>query len=524
MPRLWFHRGGGGQRPFLGLVDTNISAALQEQDKVVTAALDSILLAPQSIITGLDAALLDTLTRTASLNASLIPKAPAAPPTVVFAQPHEAMAGARQYIRVPRPDGLQHNDLLLAQICMDDDTTSAINIPSGWTELDHRTDDLGIVRHWVGWKRVVGGSPDGEPEFYTWWMDVAEFGVGAIVHIQGDDLAAPINVEGWSTSNGNTGTGKLNGITTLLDNTELIQMICVSNALASGIVKPAAGSPEENEILNHESGGVSGTFQGIAHETISPAAATGDRDWTITGTDDYVGGLVAILGDNDGALPSPTRDPVTPPVVQTQGSGTADPGTDCVVTAPSGIVEGDLLLTYVVSDGNHTITQPGGSPDEEWETIFEDAVGDLSVWCGFKHANNEEPADYTFTVPSSERIMGEIIRIDGHDDTSPGPIEASSHAINQTAAISLLTDSLTPRSDNNLLLVFGGADAGAADEIHLSENGETEIKNGTIGGTAGVHQAISWEVWHSEATAKRGVRVNQADQLAIGMVIIAAAQ
>ena len=525
MPRLWFHRGGGGQRPVLGLVDTNISAALQQQDKVVTAGLNSILLSPESIIVGLDGVLQDTFERTASLNASLIPKAPAAPPTVIGAQLNIIEGVDRQYLRIPSPPGLQHNDLLIAHLAMDDDVNTGIIPPPNWNELDHSVDDMGNVRQWLGWHRVIGGSPAG-PDIWTWWMEVAELGVGAIVHIQSDDLAAPINVSGFSRSNGNVTSAVLAQITTLLNNTELLHFIAADNNLGTTLSPPAGGSPEENVIVNHETGGTAGAFQGIAHETISIAGATGSRTWLIGGSgDDFVGGLVAVLGDNDGALPAdPARDPATAPIVESSSNAVAAVTSFITIPAPSGIVTNNLLLAHIVSDGNRTITPPGGSPDEEWITIYEQAVSELSVWLGFKFANNEEPSDYTFDVGATEGKAGAILRISGHDDTSPGPIEAISQAIISGTAAALLVDGVTPRSDSNLLLQFGGADNGAADEIHLGENGETEIVNQDVGGSAGVLQVVSHEIWHAEATGKRGVRVDTADQLSLALVIIAAAQ
>jgi hypothetical protein len=527
MPRGWFFRKSSSAAAVPAtLITTDLNAVLQKEI-LRTTSLDGLIINEGNLVASLDGILKAVdQTVTASLNAQLSLQSPAAPPTIVATQLHEAMGGNKGWIRIARPNNLQSQDLLIAHIAMDNSANDGILHPPGWTELDERIDDASQVRHWLGYLQIEAGSPDASPEWFTWFLNSAtEFGVGALVHIQDYDKADPIDASGFSASASANATVTLTAISPSHDNTGLLEFVAADNNAASSLSNDD-GSPII-EIVNQDAGGTAGAMQGIAYEPRPLAGTTGDRTWTLSSADDWVGGLVAVLGDNGGAFPTePTRVPATAPVIAANESGTAVPGTSISINKPTGTAEGELLLAHIVSDGNVTITPPGGSPiDEEWTTLYEHvANGSVSVWCGYKIANEAEPSSYTWGVSASEIVVGELMRITGFDTSSPGPIEAVTSATSSGAQLWALCDSATPRADSNLLISLGASDKSTADEIHLWENNETELVNTFQGGTPGVWQVIGHEIWHAEATGKRVVRVNAGDDLSIGMVIIAAAQ
>jgi len=125
--------------------------------------------------------------------------------------------------------------------------------------------------------------------------------------------------------------------------------------------------------------------------------------------------------------------------------------TSHTVDKPSGVVEGDLLIAVMSTDGSgEDHTAPLG-----WTTIFEDfntGSSTFSVW--YKIAATE-PDSYTFTIGSSESCILSILRISGHDPTNPINVYGSPDSNNNNAPT---CSSVTTTVDNCLILRIFGAD------------------------------------------------------------------
>ncbi len=121
-----------------------------------------------------------------------------------------------------------------------------------------------------------------------------------------------------------------------------------------------------------------------------------------------------------------------------------------VVATPPGTSEGDLLIAAVVTDGDQTISPPGG---EGWTQIAQNANGlTLGVW--WKTAGAFESPSHEFTWSGNERSYAWIMRLTGHDPTSP--IHASTVA--GGASASPTCPSLNVSIASSLVLRVGGFD------------------------------------------------------------------
>ncbi len=105
------------------------------------------------------------------------------------------------------------------------------------------------------------------------------------------------------------------------------------------------------------------------------------------------------------------------PVVQSQSADTvvSTNGDNIVITKPSGVVSGDLMLMFLSTDGNTVLNTLSG-----W-TVVEETTTSAGDKCTLtilsKVAGGSEPADYTFTGGGNQTRAGIIFRIDGQHAT-----------------------------------------------------------------------------------------------------------
>ena len=131
-------------------------------------------------------------------------------------------------------------------------------------------------------------------------------------------------------------------------------------------------------------------------------------------------------------------------VIQSQAS--AKGSGSLVITKPSGVVSGDLLVAVLMNGGSATISAPAG-----WTAIREDTeINGTNQRIFYKVAGGSEGADYTFTA--SQNLTGVIFRIDGQAASSPINANGPSTGI-------------TPSIENCMLLICASAKgtSGAAD-------------------------------------------------------------
>lgn len=176
------------------------------------------------------------------------------------------------------------------------------------------------------------------------------------------------------------------------------------------------------------------------------------------------------------------------PNYQTFNEGKSAGGTTVVVTKPTGVVEGDLLIGVLVSDGkNETHFSP---ESDSWDDVLvnqtDGSALTVSIWQ--KKAEGSEPANYTFGCGSTEALYAFVIRIDGQHATTP--IDTNSVAGTGSGISATCPDITTQYADELVLRIFGAdhgdvtVDGGWA-SVNLISVDESDAGNGACSGGAG---------------------------------------
>ncbi len=131
---------------------------------------------------------------------------------------------------------------------------------------------------------------------------------------------------------------------------------------------------------------------------------------------------------------------------------------EVAATKPSGTVEGDLLVAWIVTDGGTggtVITAEAG-----WTPITNTLNnGTLLFSRGFyRDVGASDGATYDFFVDQDERMVAGLVRISGADNADPIEVEANDNQQSNTPT----APTVTPLSDNSLVLAFVGVDDGDA--------------------------------------------------------------
>ncbi len=174
------------------------------------------------------------------------------------------------------------------------------------------------------------------------------------------------------------------------------------------------------------------------------------------------------------------------PVIATKTNNTAD-GTSIVMTAPSGIADGDVLLILLGLDGNTTaFVNPSGfvqiSPtDGDHNVTF------CSMYAIYKIASSES-GNYTVSWTTSEKVQGLMYRITGavSGDEVQDPNNVNTGAVAAATALSFTTD-----TDDTLALSLYGIDRNRITEGQADDGvgwtTEDILEEGSAGGAiAGV--------------------------------------
>ncbi len=130
--------------------------------------------------------------------------------------------------------------------------------------------------------------------------------------------------------------------------------------------------------------------------------------------------------------------------------------TSVVITAPTGLVPGNVMLASVAVDGNvaSTLAAPSG-----WTLLnrLTDSANQVTTAVWWKVAGASEPGSYTFTWTTSKNAYGWIARFSGVETS--GPINVWGSTSGPSASISPLSPSVTTTVANTMIVRIGGFDA-----------------------------------------------------------------
>jgi hypothetical protein len=126
----------------------------------------------------------------------------------------------------------------------------------------------------------------------------------------------------------------------------------------------------------------------------------------------------------------------------TSGIAYVNPTASLVFNKPSNTVEGDLLLVYLLSNDDPSISPPAG-----WSSKNSGGLGsnlDQATWdVYYKIATGSETSTYTFTLSPSRIANGLILLVKGANQSTPFNGDAISSSSSQGYTAALTSPSLT---------------------------------------------------------------------------------
>ena len=177
-------------------------------------------------------------------------------------------------------------------------------------------------------------------------------------------------------------------------------------------------------------------------------------------------------------------------------------GTSHVMTAPSSIVNGDLLVAVLSSRA----TQTGFTDGSGLWTLWQSNLATTSDrWAIYYKTASSESGNYTFGTSVGARVVGTIFSISGHNGTTP---LAHLGVSRQTSALSTLAR-VTPANSANLMIAVSHMSDGGRALPYFPVMQPPSIHpvpltwlawSQTAGSTAGAAQAIGVFVWNNTQT------------------------
>ncbi len=169
--------------------------------------------------------------------------------------------------------------------------------------------------------------------------------------------------------------------------------------------------------------------------------------------------------------------------------------TSLTITKPTNLADNDVLYAEISrdnSDASDAITAPSG-----WTVLDSAEIDNGTYTCGIYRkvisSAAGEPADYTWSWTSSEKVSGWITRVTGADNTTPEDVAPSNNTGDSNAPRCLSVVTVTT---NTLILAVGGMNSkGAPNWIAPTAMSEFFDIASTGGGGASSHaQAGAAEV------------------------------
>lgn len=335
-----------------------------------------------------------------------------------------------------KPTGTLENDMMVLGLNIAN-TSGPTIVPTGWTLLQVQTG--GSTRHEIYWKICEAA----EPASWTFTFGSSVNKGGTVISVYSfTSLPLLINAYAQSIQSSASTDRIFPSVTTTVADTKLLLF------LSLGVVT-ATTPPEDIQELT-DTGAVLRLWAGIGH--IPTAGATGTRTGTglsstnktatvavgelvptsgtlaVTLEDATVAatGALAIKGSLSVTLQDATLAAVgslsaVPSVGVLVRDYTITPpssGTTLVVTKPSTVVEGDLMIMQIAIDE----TQEFGTasdPTGDWTVFFAVINSGMTSLFYYRIAGASEPASYTVTWPAPCLKDGAILALYGESARQP---------------------------------------------------------------------------------------------------------
>ncbi len=339
---------------------------------------------------------------------------------------------------VTMPGSVASGDLLVAVISGGAD--NLITPPAGWTQLTGAT--AGAFSAWV-YYRISGGS---EPGTYTWTHSLSQRAVAIVTRISGVDTSDPFDAfECAMTVSNSTSAVCPSGYAFTSD--ALLVCGAVGGWGNSFSFTPPGTVTERADVANTINAST-GACMCLGTQTLAASGASGTRTWTASASIHLLRYTLLIR-----AAGSAARDHGQYTSHQATRQDTAS--TSAVIDMPSGVASGDLLLACIGAGVSNTITPPAG-----WTAVQTNVMGNAVGGLYSRVAGGSEPSTYTWTLGTSQRHTGVIVRCSGASGTPT--INVSGTGGVNTNSVNYVAPSVTTTGPNTTLFTFivGGWDDG----------------------------------------------------------------
>jgi hypothetical protein len=353
---------------------------------------------------------------------------------------------------ITAPSGITDGDLLLIVSAFDGPAGSdltALTIPAGFEQFILR--DEGSVTIIAMWK--IASSESGN---YTISWSSQEQVISEMYRIDGitsDSEYVIFNPGETAESNGAASSLTITPLKGT-DTNDMLIFACFG--IDDGDADPGAGGDADYTLEDADNSGTASGDVGIAVQTQSQATSGTVPD-PCTYTPAASEGIAALWFGVRSLTPGGTG-----PKIQSKSLEVHGQVTSATVTAPSGIVDNDLLLLFISWDGNSgngTVTPPTGFNEEY--VIGNNPTSATVTGAIYSKVASSESGDYAISWTGvNEHTATLMLRIDGV--ASGSEIQNPAEEGNSTVATTnpFITPATATDTDNSLVFAFAVNDDG----------------------------------------------------------------
>lgn len=205
--------------------------------------------------------------------------------SVVYEEFTEAkLAGNSISLAIDTPPGYAENDLLIAALATDGDSSASLTAPAGWNliHVGHSTNDVSLG---VWWK--LAAASEASSHEFTW--SPLERAYGWIMRFTGHDQAGPIEASAVLTGYDSSPT--CDAVSTSTDNCLILR---IGGFDDDDVTIDDAGMALHTTITMDESNESASTSGGAAYMTQEASGDGATANFALTGTEQYVTVTLAI--------------------------------------------------------------------------------------------------------------------------------------------------------------------------------------------------------------------------------------
>lgn len=133
---------------------------------------------------------------------------------------------------------------------------------------------------------------------------------------------------------------------------------------------------------------------------------------------------MSILQHRAALMVSPAASGSFPVIESMAATEQTSDSTSWVVTMPSGIAAGDLLIAIIGSDSNTSVSSWATTASTAWVEMRDGFGGSVTAACAYKEADGGGTDDLTINIAHSQRGGVIVYRISGHADVGTQAPEA----------------------------------------------------------------------------------------------------